>query len=145
MKSKVIISLFETVRLSVSISPRNLYNSLKSIKENEIQGLISEKITHSQHTTMTLPQYRRHQRTKAFVAISKDTLRWWDRISLNLEEFLQEQRLHSERETWAILRRFGYSSLISEPDMIWLWEPEKNIPFFNFNKTVDSKTEKYQK
>ena len=33
VKSKVIISLFETVRLSVSISPRNLYNSLKSIKE----------------------------------------------------------------------------------------------------------------
>ena len=32
VKSKVIISLFETVRLSVSISPRNLYNSLKSIK-----------------------------------------------------------------------------------------------------------------
>ena len=31
--SKVIISLFETVRLSVSISPRNLYNSLKRIKE----------------------------------------------------------------------------------------------------------------
>ena len=36
VKSKVIISLFETVRLSVSISPRNLYNSLKSIKENVI-------------------------------------------------------------------------------------------------------------
>ena len=34
VKSKVIISLFETVRLSVSISPRNLYNSLKNIKEN---------------------------------------------------------------------------------------------------------------
>ena len=33
VESKVIISLFETVRLSVSISPRNLYNSLKSIKE----------------------------------------------------------------------------------------------------------------
>ena len=33
VKSKVIISLFETVRLSVSISPRNLYNSLKSIKD----------------------------------------------------------------------------------------------------------------
>ena len=33
VKSKVIISLFETVRLSVSISPRNLYNSLESIKE----------------------------------------------------------------------------------------------------------------
>ena len=34
VKSKVIISLFETVRLSVSISPRNLYKSLKSIKES---------------------------------------------------------------------------------------------------------------
>ena len=33
VKSKVIISLFETVRLSVLISPRNFYNSLKSIKE----------------------------------------------------------------------------------------------------------------
>ena len=33
VKSKEIISLFETVRLSVSISPRNLSNSLKSIKE----------------------------------------------------------------------------------------------------------------
>ena len=33
VKSKVIISLFETVRLSVSISPRNLYNSLKRIQE----------------------------------------------------------------------------------------------------------------
>ena len=33
VKSKVIISLFETVRLSVSISPRNLYNLLNSIKE----------------------------------------------------------------------------------------------------------------
>ena len=33
VKSKVIISLFETVRLSVSISLRNLYNSLNSIKE----------------------------------------------------------------------------------------------------------------
>ena len=33
VKSKVIISLFETVRLSVSYSLRNLYNSLNSIKE----------------------------------------------------------------------------------------------------------------
>ena len=33
VKSKVIISLFETVTLSVSISLRNLYNSLNSIKE----------------------------------------------------------------------------------------------------------------
>ena len=33
VNSKVIISLFETVRLSVSISLRNLYNSLNSIKE----------------------------------------------------------------------------------------------------------------
>ena len=31
--SKVIISLFETVRLSVSISLRNFYNLLNSIKE----------------------------------------------------------------------------------------------------------------
>ena len=36
VKSKVIILLFETVKLSVSISPRNLYNSLKSIKENKM-------------------------------------------------------------------------------------------------------------
>ena len=34
VKSKVIISLFETGRLSVSISQRNLYNSLNSIKES---------------------------------------------------------------------------------------------------------------
>ena len=33
VKSKVIISLFEIVRLSVSISLRNLYNSLNNIKE----------------------------------------------------------------------------------------------------------------
>ena len=33
VKSEVIISLFETVRLSVSISLRNLYNSLNNIKE----------------------------------------------------------------------------------------------------------------
>ena len=36
MKSKVIISLFETVRLSVSISLRNLYNSLNSIKKTRL-------------------------------------------------------------------------------------------------------------
>ena len=35
VKSKVLISLFETVRLSVSISLRNLCNSLNSIKEIE--------------------------------------------------------------------------------------------------------------
>ena len=34
VKSKVIISLVETVRLSVSISLRNLYNSMNSIKES---------------------------------------------------------------------------------------------------------------
>ena len=33
VKSKVIMSLFETVRSSVSTSLRNLYNSLNSIKE----------------------------------------------------------------------------------------------------------------
>ena len=38
VKSKVIISQFEKVRFSVSISPRNLYKSLKSIKEILISG-----------------------------------------------------------------------------------------------------------
>ena len=49
VKSKVIISLFETLRLSVSISLRNLYNSLNSIKENvqfnpelQIRGSITD-------------------------------------------------------------------------------------------------------
>ena len=48
VKSKVIISLFETVRLSVSISLRNLYNSLNSIKEKTIntQGLTNQKNFH---------------------------------------------------------------------------------------------------
>ena len=36
VKSKVIISLFETVRLSFSISLRNLYNSLNSITETSL-------------------------------------------------------------------------------------------------------------
>ena len=35
VKSKVIISLFETVRLPVSILLRNLHNLLNSIKEIE--------------------------------------------------------------------------------------------------------------
>ena len=37
---KVIFSLFETVKLSVSISPRNLYISLRSIKENRKKSRI---------------------------------------------------------------------------------------------------------
>ena len=37
VKSKVIVSLFQTVRLFVSILPRNLNNSLESIKENYFQ------------------------------------------------------------------------------------------------------------
>ena len=41
VKSKVIMSLFDTVRLSVSISPRNLYNSLKSIKESICSQLLA--------------------------------------------------------------------------------------------------------
>ena len=40
-------------------------------------------------------------------------------VKLNLKEFLQEQRLHSERETWATDRNFDYSSLISDPGMIY--------------------------
>ena len=38
--SKVVFSLFETEKLSVSISPRNLYISLKGIKENMSRLLI---------------------------------------------------------------------------------------------------------
>ena len=51
VKSKVIISLFETVR-SVSISPRNLYNSLKSIKEKRLlkATLYSPKIREKKKT-----------------------------------------------------------------------------------------------
>ena len=45
VKSKVIISLFETVRLPVSISPRNLYNSLKSIKEISFTSYVTLKKT----------------------------------------------------------------------------------------------------
>ena len=41
VKSKVVISLFETMRLSVSVSPRNLYNPLKSNKI--IEHLLSIK------------------------------------------------------------------------------------------------------
>ena len=48
VKSKVIISLFQTVRLLVSISPRNLFNSLKSIKEMYLMrcptGRLSQKV-----------------------------------------------------------------------------------------------------
>ena len=45
VKSKVIISLFETVRLSVSISPRNLCNSLNSIKEMHVFHLCPNMIS----------------------------------------------------------------------------------------------------
>ena len=45
VKSKVIISLFETVRLSVSISLRNLYNSMNSVKEKS-DIVRSEKISY---------------------------------------------------------------------------------------------------
>ena len=44
VKSKVIISLFKTVRLSVSISPRNLYNSLKSIKEYTLFTRVAKQL-----------------------------------------------------------------------------------------------------
>ena len=50
MKSKVIISLFETVRLSVSISSRYLYNSLKSIKEIFLMPVHVVWLKHSKHT-----------------------------------------------------------------------------------------------
>ena len=42
VKSKVIlISLFETVRLSFSISSINLYNSFKSIKESSLPNFLT--------------------------------------------------------------------------------------------------------
>ena len=41
LQSKVIILLFETVKLSVSLSPRNLYNSLKSINESKMFYVLS--------------------------------------------------------------------------------------------------------
>ena len=44
VKFKVIILLFETVRLSVSISPRHLYNSLKSIKERAVLPVQQEDL-----------------------------------------------------------------------------------------------------
>ena len=53
VKSKVIISLFETVRLSVSISLRNLYNSLNSIKE--IHFLQSTQQQQSQQNSEKAP------------------------------------------------------------------------------------------
>ena len=38
---KVVFSLFETVKLSVSISPRNLYISMKSIREQGKTPILS--------------------------------------------------------------------------------------------------------
>ena len=49
------------------------------------------------------------------------------KMKINLKEYLQERKLHSKLETWAILRSFGYSSLISDPGMIWWWKPDINI------------------
>ena len=61
VKSKVIISLYETVRLSVSISLRNLYNSLNSIKEMAINvrtDVMTDSQTHQyqedDHVSLTV-------------------------------------------------------------------------------------------
>ena len=55
VKSKVIISLFETMRLSVSTSPRNLYNSLKSIQESSVFVDTGFKISdHADYTVCIL-------------------------------------------------------------------------------------------
>ena len=75
VKSKVIISLFETVRLSVSISLRNLYNSLNSIKE-----MIYIQFIHKRHIILkrritdfssTPFQGRVHDGMKSTVCIDK--------------------------------------------------------------------------
>ena len=47
VKSKLTISVFETVRLSVLLSPRNLHKSLKSIKENVMFPTESFYTSHS--------------------------------------------------------------------------------------------------
>ena len=57
VESKVIISLFETVRLSVSISLRNLYNSLNSIKESDLLYLDLYSILHLIFGTSFYPNY----------------------------------------------------------------------------------------
>ena len=54
VKSQVIISLFEKVRLSVSISPRNLYNSLNNIKEKNSLNVYSASIFFSEYLHLFL-------------------------------------------------------------------------------------------
>ena len=49
----------------------------------------------------------------------KQYIKYIQYIKVNLKVFIQEQKLHSKRDTWATLRAFTYSSLISDPDMIW--------------------------
>ena len=70
VKSKVIISLFETVRLSVSISPRNLYNSLKSIKENVILAPNAHWVKY------VLVSAREYDYCHKVLRVSCDTLIW---------------------------------------------------------------------
>ena len=58
VKSKMIISLFETVRLSVSISLRNLYNSLNSIKEIVICEIQLFELFFPQYYKSDMSKYR---------------------------------------------------------------------------------------
>ena len=73
VKSKVIISLFETVRLSVSISPRNLYNSLKSIKEMYFSlqsGPQDQKSVTFSHSVTSLNQLLKNSKNTANIFLT---------------------------------------------------------------------------
>ena len=66
--SKVIISLFETVRLSVLISQRNLYNSFKSLKDKRaIMALGRSPEYHwNQIISKSVHRFSRRSRLKLF-------------------------------------------------------------------------------
>ena len=40
-------------------------------------------------------------------------------VKINLKVFIQEQKLLSKKETWAILQSFGYSSLINDLEILF--------------------------
>ena len=66
VKSKVIILLFETLRLLIIISPRNLYNSLKSINEIINKHNSSRVIKNKTTTTFIIPENCKHLEDRYF-------------------------------------------------------------------------------
>ena len=73
MKSKVIISLFETVRLSVSISLRNLYNSLNSIKEKTVNTSNNTKLRADTHNQQR-PKWKQENKLEFLNNIDKSKI-----------------------------------------------------------------------